>query len=213
MTTNDTEIAIPLPADLRASDLFGQTRSAMVLTGAGLGWMVSGLSALGDVPMALLLVVLATAALLLLGGWTVRRLTPGIMEPPWSPKVRRGFWLAVGGEVVAILVIVSCASLLHKWDWILPLMALAVGLHFLPLAHLFRRPLLYVTGAALCLICIATIAFVPPHLGVRHLQGWLLAAGLGSGAVLWFSALWMLVQSWTGLREYSRGRREWKARH
>ena len=204
MTTHETPTAAPDLALERASALHGQTQGAMVLVGAGLGWMIGGLSALGAVPLTLFLAVLAAAALLLLGGWRVRRLALGIPELPWSPQVRRGFWLAVGGEIVAILVIVSGGLLLHQPDWIVPLMALAVGLHFLPLAHLFRRPFYYVTGAALCLVCLATIAFMPPHWGAHHIHGWLLAAGVGSGTVLWLSALWMLFQSWMGLKKYSR---------
>ncbi len=204
MTTNDTSAAPPEVTAERAAGLLGQTQGAMVLVGAGLGWMMSGLSALGDIPLGLFLAVLAVAALLLLGAVAVRRSARGIAETPWSPQMRRGFWLAFGAENAAIVVIFASALLLHRPQWIPPLAALAVGLHFLPLAWLFRRPLYYVTGAALCAVCAATIAFMPPQWGVRHLQGWLLSAGLGSGTALWLSALGMLVQSEHGLREFSR---------
>lgn len=206
MTTNNTSASLPELTAERASELFGQTRGAMVLAGAGLGWMMSGLSALGDIPPALFLAVLAVAALLLLGAVAVRRSAPGIAETSWSPQIRRGFWLAVAGESAAIVAIFAFAPLLHRPGWIPPLAALAVGLHFLPLARLFRRPLLYVTGAALCAVCAATIAFMPPQWGARHLQGWLLSAGLGSGTALWLSVLGMLIQSRTGLREFSHRR-------
>lgn len=211
MMTNDTTTSKTDTSEVvaeRTSDLFGQTRGAMVLVGAGLGWMMSGLSALGDIPLELYLAVLAVAALLLLGAVAVRRSAPGIAETPWSPPLRRGFMLAFGGEAAAIVVIFAAALLLHRPGWILPLVALAVGLHFLPLARLFRRPLYYATGAALCIVCTATIVFMPPQWGARHLQGWQLSAGLGSGTVLWLSALGMLVQSGRGLREFSR-RRMW----
>ena len=204
MMTNDTSDALPEVTAERASELFGQTQGAMVLVGAGLGWIMSGLSALGDVPLGLFLAVLTAAALLLLGAVAVRRSARGMAEIPWSPQMRREFWLAVGAESAAIVAIFAFALLLHRPVWIPPLAALAVGLHFLPLARLFRRPLYYVTGAALCVVCAATIAYMPPQWGVRHLQGWLLSAGLGSGAVLWLSVLGMLIQSGKGLRSFSR---------
>ena len=204
MTTNNTSAALPEVTAERASELFGQTQGAMVLVGAGLGWMMSGLSALGGIPPALFSAVLAGAALLLLGAVAVRRSAHNVAETPWSPQRSRGFWLAFGAEAAAIVLIVSTALLLHRPQWIPPLVALAVGLHFLPLARLFRRPLYYVTGTALCAVCAATILFMPPQWGARHLQGWLLSAGLGSGMVLWLSVLAMLIQSRTGLREFSR---------
>ena len=184
--------------------LFGQTQGAMVLTGAGFGWLMSGLSAAGDIPLFLLMAVLAVAALLLGGGWVVQRSAPGIAETPWTPRVSRGFWLAFGAETAAIFLIVSAALLLHRPFWIPPLVALAVGLHFFPLAALFQRPLYYVTGAALCFVCLGTIFFMPPQWGVRHQQGWQLSAGFGAGVVLWLSALAMLLQSARGLRKFKR---------
>lgn len=174
----------------------------MVLTGAGLAWIINGLSALGDIPLTLFLGVLAAAALLLGGGWAVRRSAPGIAETPWPTERSQGFQWAFGAEAAAIIVIVTVALLLHRPLWIPPLIALAVGLHFFPLARLFQRPLYYVTGAGLCAVCIATLLFMPMQWGLRHLQGWQLSTGLGSGAVLWLSALAMLVQSGRGLRKY-----------
>lgn len=203
MTTNNSRTASPEVSAAHASELFGQTQGAMVLVGAGLGWIIGGLAALGEVPLVLFLGVLAAATLLLLCAVAVRRSAPGVTEAPWSPPVRRGFWLAFGAEAAAIVVIVAIALLLHSPGWIPPLVALAVGLHFLPLAWVFRRPLYYATGAALCAVCAATIVFVPPQWGMRPLQGWQLSAGLGSGTVLWLSALGMLVQSGRGLREFA----------
>ena len=204
MAINNASVRTSEVSKERVSELFVQTQGAMVLTGAGFGWLMSGLSAAGDIPLFLLLAVLGAAALLLGGGWAARRLAPGIAEPPWTPRVGRGFWLAFGAETAAISLIVAVALLLHCPHWIPPFVALAVGLHFFPLATLFQRPLYYVTGAALCLVCLGTIFFMPPQWGMRHMQGWQLSAGLGAGVVLWLSALAMLIQSAQGLRKFKR---------
>jgi len=166
---------------------------------AGLGGVMFGLSALGALPLRLFLTV---PALLFLGALAVRRSASGLPDAPWSPEMSRVFRQAVAGETVGILSVFAVAMPLRRPEWILPLVALAVGLHFLPLAHAFQRPLYYLTGVALCLVCLVTFA-MPPHLGVSHLQGWRLVAGLGAGAVLWVSALMMLIQSWIGLRSFS----------
>ena len=132
MTVNDPGVALPAPADLSASEVFVQTQGTMILIGSGFGWMIGGLSALGDIPLTLFLAVLAVAALLLLSGWAVRRSASGIAELPWSPQRSRIFGLAFAGEAFGIVAIVSGALLLHRTAWIPPLVALAVGLHFLP---------------------------------------------------------------------------------
>jgi len=69
--------------------------------------------------------------------------------------------------------------------WVIPMAIFVIGLHFLPLAHLFHNPPHYVTGAALL-----ALAILYP----------LLAGGgpddpvgfLGAGLILWMSALWAL---------------------
>lgn len=85
-----------------------------LVVGAGLGRMMSSLSAPGDMSLALLLAVLAAAALLLGGGWVVRRMSPSIAETPWSHERSRGFKWAFGTEAAAIIVIVTVALLLHR---------------------------------------------------------------------------------------------------
>ena len=203
MTTNNTNIS---EADAGpASVLLGQTRGAMVLIGAGLGWVMLGLSALGDLPLGFLLAVFVAPALLFLGGLAVRRMAPGLRDAEWSPGMRRAFQWAVAGETIAILAVCAVALSMRRPEWIFPLGGLAVGLHFFPLARAFQRPLQNLTGATLCLICLATLA-LPPDLGVPHLRGWRLVTGLGGGLTLWLTALVMLAQRRAGLRKLIRPR-------
>jgi len=170
--------------------------------GAGIGWVMLGLSALGPVPLQMLLAVLVTPALLLWGGLSLRQKTQDIPDAEWSPKVSRIFWQATIGEIVGIVLILGAAIALHRPEYILPLISLAVGLHFFPLAHAMRRPLYHVTGALLCLIGLVTLLTVPTFIDMgayHHLQGRLLIGGVSGGATLWGSALVMLIQSAAGL--------------
>ena len=65
-----------------------------------------------------------------------------------------------------------------------------VGLHFLPLAGLFGVPLYCVTGAALCLVAIATMTLgavgAPTSL-------WQLVPGLGAAVALWTTGIGLLI--------------------
>lgn len=193
----------------RAAALHGQTTGAMVLTGAGVGWVMAGLSALGDIPLATLSFLVLPAALFLVA-LALGRAARGLPDAGWPPHVSRVFWQAVAGEAVGIVLIVLIASALHRRDVIAPLVAVAVGLHFLPLAHAFVRPLYYATGALLCLVGLATLVFVPLSFGPHHVPTRLLAAGLGAGATLWGTALLLLTGGFALLREVSAGRRDTK---
>ena len=76
-----------------------------------------------------------------------------------------------------------------------PVIALIVGLHFLLLAPLFRLPLYNVTGiamSALALVCIiAVIAGWRP--AGDSLFFWSSVVGLGSAALLWATAITLLL--------------------
>lgn len=61
--------------------------------------------------------------------------------------------------------------------------ALVVGLHFFPLASLFRVPLYYVTGAALCVVAVST-PIAALSLGASTAV-WQVVSGLGAAAILW----------------------------
>jgi hypothetical protein len=80
--------------------------------------------------------------------------------------------------------------------------ALVVGLHFFPLARLFRMPLYYFTGTALCVVSIATM-ILAPILDYSEAV-WFVLPGLGSGLVLWTTGAMLVV---AGL-EMSRSNRQ-----
>ncbi len=191
-------------ADAQASVLRGQVQGAFVLIGAGLGWIMFALSTQGPVPLAALLMVLAVPAVLVLKGVLLRRKTKDIPDQEWSPEMSRVFRLACLFEVVAGLLIVIIAGVTHHTEWILPLLAVAVGLHFFPLARVFVRPIYYAAGALLCLDGVATLLFVPKYAGVSHVSEWPLIAGVGAGITLWSTAWGLLMQSSLGLEEHLR---------
>ena len=67
-------------------------------------------------------------------------------------EIGRHFYTILGLEVAAILVAVVVLTAIHYADFILPGIALIVGVHFFPLAALFRTPVYYGTGLMGCAI-------------------------------------------------------------
>jgi len=132
-------------------------------------------------------------ALLLGGVYALRRAGRGRQAPPSYPETNRAIGRATAWEAAAIVVVVAACGLFHRPTWITPLIAVVVGLHFFPLARALNWPLYYVTGSALCMVGAGVPLLMPPSLGPHHLSGWLLGAGVGGGAVIWLTALALLV--------------------
>ena len=172
---------------------------ALFLTMVGLGWVMVGLFSLGAVPLAVLGWPLAVVALLLAGVFALRRAGRHLPPQLSLPETDRAIGRATVWEAIAIVVVAAWANALHRPMWIMPLIAVVVGLHFFPLARALNRPLYQVTGAALCAVGVGVPLLVPAVLGLRHTSGWLLGIGLGGGVVIWLTALALLSYGYTRL--------------
>jgi len=73
-------------------------------------------------------------------------------------------------------------NLSGHWQWIIPSIILIVGIHFFPLAVLFKYRRHYFTGAAMVLVA-ALYPFLSKD-GAASLVGC-----LGAGLILWASAV------------------------
>jgi hypothetical protein len=83
-------------------------------------------------------------------------------------------------------------------QFIPPAIALIVGLHFLPLARLFRVTFYYITGVLLCVLALVAIIALIRGLPIAGPSpyNWSLVVGIGATLILWLTAL---VVSWQGL--------------
>jgi len=135
---------------------------------------------------ALAAVAAATSCLFAFVYGRFRRHRPALgREPASAADRRRDRWFHAinAGQWIAILVAGNVLANIGLSAWVIPAAMFIVGLHFLPLARLFRNPPHYVTGGALMLLA-AAYPFVAPS-GAGSPIG-----ALGAGAVLWASALW-----------------------
>jgi|ERR1017187_9735325 hypothetical protein len=88
------------------------------------------------------------------------------------------FLLVALMEVLAIVLVVILANRLHRADLATDWCAMIVGLHFMPLAKIFRAPGFSVLGILMILWCVLCWTFF-------HSSTIAISASLGTGILLW----------------------------
>jgi hypothetical protein len=112
-----------------------------------------------------------------------RDVPPSAQQMGANRELARQFYIVVGIEFAAIFIVVVVLRALHFPDYILCAIALIVGVHFFPLAALFKAPLYYVTGSVGCLIGLA--GFLTADNDGRQK-----VVGLSFGLLLWATSAW-----------------------
>jgi len=137
--------------------------------------------------MLLLATFVLAAVALFVSGF---RLMFAIRRLPHEPQVRsvqRGllarFAGIVAAEGIACFLVARACLRAHDWKLIVPLILVVVGLHFLPLARLFRVPRYYATGALFCVIPLITILAVPSSAHVGQAVTWIAFPTIACGVV------------------------------
>jgi hypothetical protein len=105
------------------------------------------------------------------------------IEPEGTRIMMRRFGWVVTAEVAAFFVVARVCLAKHHWAWIVPLDLMVVGLHFLPLASLFRVPRYYAVGALFCVIPALTMVLIPATAHVGHALSWVVLPSLGCAMV------------------------------
>lgn len=186
LTPRDNTLERPAPP---AQDLGG----AAFYSFAGTAWAAYGVQALRGwgrpyPALGVLLAVLGLLAALLVvrrqaGPPTPRNLSPDQQQR--EAREGRTFAWVNAGQGVAIFVMLQFCLSLHHSEYIAPLLALIVGIHFLVLAPTMQTPSLWATGGLMCLVVLITLLATPNVL-------WGAVASLGSGVILWASAAYRL---------------------
>lgn len=177
------------------ADLGGRSAGVVVCAVMGFTWAASALGVL-PVPAAVsgLAASVAITAALLVGAHRLRPSSAALPEAPSAGddagNVRRRFNLIVLAEVVGIAAIITVLSRMGHSEWIAASICAAVGLHFVPLARLFRVRLYDATAAALCVAGGATFA-----LGAAGAPAsvWQLVPGFGAALTLWVTGARLLA--------------------
>jgi hypothetical protein len=169
---------------IQAKALTGAGRGAVIGAMAGAGWLGWGLGNAkaynGFVAPAFgftALFLLACSVYFVRKGRQLRKQFPTAGASTRQTTVK-WFFLVVLVEVLACVLAVILANRLHRADLATDWLAMIVGLHFLPLAKIFRAPNLYVLGILITLWCVLCwVLFQPSMIGI--------AASIGTGILFW----------------------------
>lgn len=179
----------------RNEDLRGRSAGVGVCAVMGLTWAASARGVLSSgVAAAVLIAGVAIAGGLMAGARRLRRVDAAlpVSGPPRadSGHVRRSFNLVVLGELAAIAAAVTILVRSGHQQWIPAVICGLVGVHFVPLARLFRVRLYYGTAVALCMVAAATLI-----LGATGAPAplWHLLPGFGAALALWATGAGLLV--------------------
>lgn len=183
----------------QAEITIGRGNGGAIVTFFGAIWLALGLLGAGAlswwaaIVFALCCVGLYAGSLQLIRRGKKLR-PPGVAPPRMPPAMRKGFLWAVVGEVAGCLLVVLVCNLVSRGELIPAGIALVVGLHFLPLARVFRAPVYYATGLSIAVWCAACLLlFRGPTISV--------GAAIGTGTVLWLTALYNIAQARADLRK------------
>lgn len=163
----------------------GQQIGDLIGVIAGGIWALAGSTVLSGRSRAIAVVVSLAATILL--GLAIGRLpSAGMADHPG--RFDGGIYaLAVGAEMIAILAAVALLHRLARQDWLPPVIAVIVGLHFLGLWRATGEVACVALAAGLCLVGFAGL-WVPAS--VR-----LLVVGFGAALVLWAPAVVTILSS------------------
>jgi hypothetical protein len=160
----------------------GASIGATIMGGFGAAWLTLGMISAGAPVEIALAIVVPVFALIACLGLTVRHRLPKFAGPE-SPEKKQVMRIFAAVNIVQWLAIFGTANVLrnmHLDRWIVPAIVLIVGVHFLPLAKIFRAPQHKTTGIAM-MVC-AAVAIVLP-VSIRDT-----VECLSAGLILWVSA-------------------------
>ncbi|MGA7560707.1 MAG: hypothetical protein WBV60_04685 [Terriglobales bacterium] len=186
--------------------LVGMTTGASIMFGFGIAWLLIGVlvapSSTG-LRLALLLAGIALGVSVAIMGWRASRLPRGTV-PPTAEQIAAGraigrrFGLIFGLETVAILLAVAALNGIHRPDYIPCAIAVIVGLHFFPLAPLFKAPIYNVTGFLGCVIGLAGVVVADAVFRQE-------VVSISFGLLLWATTAWIAWKGLVGLRQIASG--------
>ena len=177
-----------------ANHLIGAATGVMVCAGFGALWLVLSLYVRHILAIGTAVWIAPGLVLLVPGALYLLRQAKHWPRVPDDPAIQRIFLWANVAEWIGLFVVYFTLCRLHLDDYIFSAATAVIGLHFFPLARIFRSTTHYVTGAALVVWAAASAAFFP----VEHLPS---NTGFGTGLLLWLCAAVLLVRAIRAARQ------------
>jgi hypothetical protein len=176
--------------------LRGRATGVLFLSGFGVLWLLLGFAAREWLSPLTVAAVLVGLGALVAGAVALRRraavLPPSTLGPEERRRIGRTFGLVNAVQWAAIIAVAVVLGRLHLDAYIPAAVTVVVGVHFFPLARLFRFPQHHVTGAALVAWGVVCLLFIPRDV----LQS---TTGFGTGLILCAASVVTLVRSFRQL--------------
>ncbi len=180
--------------------LAGMTTGTLVLTCFGALWSLQG-------PRIMLLITPVVTVVLMVLCFTTKQTVRQLPQKPDFPeeqtqnqKVARRFGMVCAVEIAAIVAAVVLLRLFTHSEYIAPAICLIVGLHFFPLASLFKVQVYTLTGVALSLLAVGALLALLFGVTFGTVYTWPAIVGLGGAGVLWLTSLFNLASVRQALR-------------
>jgi hypothetical protein len=176
--------------------ILGLSIGTIWLTAAGAGFAILSIAKITNARIGFMAVLVIAGALLAL---SVRQIVPALKLPrgPRSPEDRRigrQFALIVALEAVAIALVSTAYYFTGHLSWLVPLVLIIVGIHFLPLAKLFGVPRYTTLGLLFCIVSISTLLLVPAHAHIGATSARFVYCSLGCAASAWLISVGNLLE-------------------
>jgi hypothetical protein len=177
----------------QAQAVVGAGRGALVEALFGAGWLGWGLGEAkafngftGPMFGFMTLLLLACSIFVLRRGRLLRKKYPAVGAS--TRTTLKVYLLVVLMEILGVLLVMSLANRYHRADLGTDWCAMVVGLHFLPLAKIFRAPHLVVLGILMTLWC--ALCWV-----LFRSNALVISVSLGTGILLWGSCVFALLRA------------------
>jgi hypothetical protein len=174
----------------------GSASAVIFLAFFGTLWAMVGINGLQGLdesvffPIAILIGVGLVAGGIYLLRAAKRRIVPSASQVSQGRRATyKWFWIIFATELIAIVIAKVVVGMIQRPDLFVPLTLLIVGIHFFPMAALFRIKLYYWTGVLLCICVPLTLVAVPERLHFENLQitVWWVVLGFSAAIILWGS--------------------------
>jgi hypothetical protein len=181
--------------------MLGMAGAAIWLVAISTAFTVLALITIGaPVPRFVLASVVVAAILhLVIGVGVIRAILrcPGVIPPRTADDrtMLRRFAVVGAAEVIAIMVVNGICAVTQHLELLVPLDLLIVGIHFLPLAQIFRVPRYYFLGGLFALVPALTIVLIPVHAQVGAADAWFVIPTFGCSVAAWATSAFNLREA------------------
>jgi hypothetical protein len=174
----ETANALNTTSDWRPRAMTGMAFGALIMGFFGCVWLLWGLAAMNVRTPIIIAATIAFAAsiwspgvvLLRNASRATKNAAPlSAAEEREQSRMGKMFGLVFAAEGLLIFLAVNVLNNLHLGDYAISAIAAVVGLHFLPLARLFRRPMYYVVGTIMTVAALVSIA-IPASIRISALS-------------------------------------------